>query len=264
MQEIISEMIRNLILLAQQAMNIVFLLDDVTRDVADLEKCLVEIDAVNHQTTFLAFNATIEAAHAGAAGRTFAVVASEVRQLSQSTSALAGRMRAKVKAVVDGVRGGHDILHKIATADMSPQILAKERVDKAMSSLIAQSEHIHGVLETTSSSATDMSATIGRMIMGMQFQDRAKQQLEHVGDSMNIIVAALGELSDQTRAALPDVVPPPAMDWLDQLLARFTLSELRERFVRCLMLEGIVIDEPGVTDTSAAGGRGGGDDIELF
>ncbi len=127
-----------------------------------------------------------------------------------------------------------------------------------------QNERINAVLETTSSSATDMSATIGRMIMGMQYQDRAKQQLEHVGDSLNVIAAGLLELTDRTRAALPDVVLPPAMDWLDQLLARFTLSDLRERFIRRLMLEGIVVDEPGAAGTLAGGGSGAGDDIELF
>ena len=45
---------------------------------------------------------------------------------------------------------------------------ADGQMDEVMSSLIAQSDHMHGVLEAISSSATDMSAIIGRMLMGIE------------------------------------------------------------------------------------------------
>ncbi|CAK0758575.1 methyl-accepting chemotaxis protein [uncultured Gammaproteobacteria bacterium] len=265
MQAVIGEMIGSIIMLSQKAMSMVYLLDDVQKDVADLEKSIADIDNINRQTNFLALNATIEANRAGEAGRTFAVVASEVRQLSKTTSALADHMRSRVAAVVGGVRQGHDILRKIATTDMSPQILAKERVDKAMGSLVAQTNHFHDVLEAASSSASEMSMNIGQMIMGMQFQDRAKQQLEHVGDSMNVIDSGLEELISRTRIALPDHVEiAPAREWIDHLLGRFTLSEMRQRFVRQLLLEGTALDDLGALDAHGGGAESAAGDVELF
>ena len=265
MRTVITEMISNIVQLSMKAMSMVYLLDDVQKDVNDLEKCISDIDAINRQTNFLALNATIEANRAGDAGRTFAVVASEVRNLSKTTSALAQRMRANVNAVVKGVTTGHDILRQIATTDMTPQMEAKERVDKTMSCLVEQTHQFERVLEGTSGASQEMSQVIGRMVTGMQFQDLTKQRLEHVADSMSIVTAGLEDLVASTRATIPDGVDVPfPQEWLDGLLGRFTLSEMRQRFVRRLLMEGTALDEHGILDADHEEPQSGGGDVELF
>jgi methyl-accepting chemotaxis protein len=52
-------------------------------------------------------------------------------------------------------------------------------------------------------------------------------------------------------------------EWLNHLLERFTLSEMRERFVRKLLLEGTALDENGVLDVDVGSSDSAGD-IELF
>lgn len=266
MQDAIAEMIANIVQLSTRAMNMVYLLDDVQQEVVELEKSIADIDTINRQTNFLALNATIEAQRAGDAGRTFAVVAQEVRHLSRTTAELADRMRAKVTAVVQGVRNGHDILRGIADTDMSPQMLAKERLDKTMESLVAQTSHFQEVLATAASDSSEMSRTIGLMVTRMQFQDLTKQRIEAVNDSLAIISVGLGDLETRTLAEMPDGLDiPKPQEWLDALLDRFKLSEVRQRFVRRLLLDGSALDEHGVLDLS--GGEGDNqveDDIELF
>ncbi len=265
MQTIINEMISNIINLSKNAMTMVYLLDDVQKDVGDLEKYISDIDAINRQTNFLALNATIEANRAGDAGRTFAVVASEVRNLSKNTGDLATRMRSKVTAVVKGVRDGHAILREIANTDMSPQMLAKDQVDKTMECLVNQTNHFQTVLEGTSASSEEMAGVISRMVTGMQFQDLAKQRLEHVADSMTIVTAGLEDLVSRTRATIPEGVDVPfPQEWLDGLLSRFTLSDMRQRFVRRLLMEGTALDEHGILDTVHEESQDGGGDVELF
>lgn len=265
MQDMIAEMISNIVQLSKRAMSMVYLLDDVQKDVGDLEKSIADIDAINRQTNFLALNATIEASRAGEAGRTFAVVAQEVRHLSHTTSELADRMRSKVNAVVNGVRNGHDILRDIANTDMSPQMLAKERVDKTMESLVEQTTHFQTVLETAAGVSNEMSHTIGHMVTGMQFQDLTKQRLEAVGDSLTVMAAGLEELEDRTRGCLPagSAIPVPQA-WLDHLLDRFRLSDMRQRFVRKLLMEGTALDLHGALDVDAGQDDSSGGDIELF
>ena len=266
MQDAIAEMIANIVQLSTRAMNMVYLLDDVQGEVTELEKSIADIDTINRQTNFLALNATIEASRAGEAGRTFAVVAQEVRHLSRTTAELAERMRAKVSAVVSGVRNGHDILRGIADTDMSPQMLAKERLDKTMESLVAQTTHFQEVLETAASNSSEMSRTIGLMVTRMQFQDLTKQRIEAVNDSLAIMSAGLNDLEKRTLAEMPvGVDVPKPQEWLDALLEGFKLSEMRQRFVRKLLMEGSALDEHGVLDLGVVGETDQvEDDIELF
>lgn len=51
-----------------------------------------EIQNISEQTNLLSFNASIEAAHAGAAGAGFRIIANEVKQLSDSTKKAAERI----------------------------------------------------------------------------------------------------------------------------------------------------------------------------
>jgi methyl-accepting chemotaxis protein len=266
-------MVNNIVNLSKQAMTMVYVLDDVVRDVGEVEKSIADIDEINRQTNFLALNATIEASRAGEAGRTFAVVANEVRHLSKATGDLAGRMRDKVGAVVVGVRRGHEILRDIANTDLSPQMLAKDRIDMTMMSLVSQSHHFQSVLQDAARVSTEISAHINQVITRMQFQDLAKQRLDHVIDGMTVISAGLDELGGRTRSALPPGAEAAfPQEWLDRLLAGMTLSELRQRFVRRMLLDGSALDANGALDHDAAyaeadasyGSGDNDDNIELF
>jgi methyl-accepting chemotaxis protein len=277
MQEILVDMVNNIVSLSKQAMRMVYLLDDVVQDVQDVEKFIGEIGEINQQTNFLALNARIEAARAGAAGTTFHVVAGEVRQLSSTTAALAERMRLSVGAVSRGVTRGYEILQTIADTDLSPQLLAKERIDSAMSGLIVQAEHFTAVLSDAVVASDTMTRNIGQIVTRLQFQDLAKQRFEHVIDGMMMMKGGLGELEAATAAI--DGGPASSQDdrseWLNDLVAGLPVGATRQRFLRGLLMGGTALDGIGALDvlpgdsTDADDGRGthpgpDQDAIELF
>jgi methyl-accepting chemotaxis protein len=63
------------------------------------------IETIARTTNMLALNATIEAARAGEAGKTFAVVASEVKKLAQNSSSAAEEIRTAVSKLVEEAAG---------------------------------------------------------------------------------------------------------------------------------------------------------------
>jgi methyl-accepting chemotaxis protein len=57
----------------------------LSTQISDITKLIGDIQNISEQTNLLSFNASIEAAHAGAAGAGFRIIANEVKKLSENT-----------------------------------------------------------------------------------------------------------------------------------------------------------------------------------
>src|SRR5712672_1841951 len=74
------------------------------------------IAQIARQTTLLALNSTIEAARAGAAGRGFSVVATEVKALAVQTQNATEEITRKIEALQRDAAGSVDAVHRISQA----------------------------------------------------------------------------------------------------------------------------------------------------
>ncbi len=94
---------------------------EITRQVVELGRAAREIGkvtetitAISAQTNLLALNATIEAARAGAAGKGFTVVASEIKELAQQTAIATEGIREKIDNIQSSTRGTVADIEKIS------------------------------------------------------------------------------------------------------------------------------------------------------
>ena len=70
---------------------------DLNRRIKEINSFIRNIQEVSEQTNLLSFNASIEAARAGVAGKGFRIIANEVKSLSEQTKALSSDIDTKVK-----------------------------------------------------------------------------------------------------------------------------------------------------------------------
>jgi methyl-accepting chemotaxis protein len=148
----------------------------------EIGKVIEMIQDIAEQTNLLALNATIEAARAGEAGKGFAVVASEVKELARQTASATGDIRRRIEGIQhssgkavqsigeisDVVKQVNELSQTIASAVEEQSITTKEIGRNMAQSSTAAETVARGVAE--SATATQ---EITRSIVGV---DQAAKQ----------------------------------------------------------------------------------------
>jgi aerotaxis receptor len=135
---------------------------EASRRIADITGV---IDGIAFQTNILALNAAVEAARAGEAGRSFAVVAGEVRMLAQRCAASSKEIKSVVEASASEVAAGTELV-----ARTTSQMRAIDEAVGRVSSIIvevanASSEQAEGIRQVNQAvshldGATQQNATL--------------------------------------------------------------------------------------------------------
>jgi methyl-accepting chemotaxis protein len=129
--------------------------------------------------------------------------------------------------------------------------------------LAQRSVQLKHTVDSAISEAEIISGVVDGMVTGIQFQDRTKQRLEHVVDTLHVIDEAVQEIKSNTVAVIPELseLVPADMEWVRKLLERYTLSEVRERFV-AQVIDGNITQMPELMPVPNGPGHAGS--VELF
>ena len=143
------------------------LVDTLTRHVTgfaaameQVRKCSQDIDRIAQTTNILALNAAIEAARAGEAGKSFAIVASEVKQLAANTRVATDEIGRTVDAlggeaerVISEIREGEEVSQKARNS--------VSRIEETLSGVIEMVEEVDKQNEQITRSTSTISQHVG-------------------------------------------------------------------------------------------------------
>lgn len=266
--ESLTSIIEKIVDTSKHGISMVYSLDDVIVDIDSVETLIRDIEGINQQTNLLALNAMIEAARAGDAGKGFAVVANEVKALSNTVNDMAHRMRVEVGKVSRGVKESHARIQNVANIDMSDNIMMKDHIANLMQCVVEQNASFSTVLSQSGELASEISEDISGMVVSLQFQDRTKQRLQNVVDTMSALAIGIGDVQRQTQenSTVHSVPITIDEDWVRHIIGELSLGEMRSRFVSAfLMGDGELIsgiDE--AVEENVAADREASNDVELF
>ncbi len=186
-----SKIAKDAVTQIREASTIVRTLSDAS---AEIDKVVSLIQAIAEQTNLLALNATIEAARAGEAGKGFAVVASEVKQLasqtSKATEEISGRIGAVVGATgkaaqaIDGVDRTISHIDEIASAiaaAVEEQGAATAQITDAVARTMQETKALSASLESLSRAADTTNTSSQAMVKSASgLSDHAKDLTREV------------------------------------------------------------------------------------
>lgn len=180
---------------------------------------LSEIVNFSRQIKMIAINASIASARAGAAGREFSVISSEVRRLASETESVIDRLGPLVQGAIKELKS-HSVTSRCTAAEGEDDVLQrlddqKETLDIAANSLVELNSDYRELLSLNFKQQQDkktvqeqIERSIRQAISDAQTGDVIRQQAETIEEMLRDLRAfiASSDVSTDVRAGIEELI----------------------------------------------------------
>ncbi|MGK5683131.1 methyl-accepting chemotaxis protein [Actinoplanes sp. URMC 104] len=163
---------------------------------AEIGNVIKLITAIAEQTNLLALNATIEAARAGEAGKGFAVVASEVKDLAQETAKATEDIGNRVAAIQSDTGGAVEVINRISAViteinDYQTTIASAVEQQSATTAEMSRSiDEVASGAQRIAERIADVAHTSDTAVEGVDQTSQASNEVARTAEHLRVLVGS--------------------------------------------------------------------------
>jgi methyl-accepting chemotaxis protein len=167
-------------------------MDEVSRTVTGIEDLLGQIQRIAFTNKLVALNAKIEAVHVGDLGSGFEVVADEISRQAERSTELAGGITDHIQTMRDRVDTAAGDLREFLAESRQKLDQSRGESEGALNALLSLHQRTAESLQRKTEENARLTNDIAAAVVGLQFQDRVKQRVEHVIEGLEKLEKAMG------------------------------------------------------------------------
>jgi methyl-accepting chemotaxis protein len=181
-EALLRQFVDEIVRVSRDSMRMIEQLGELSTKVDSITGCADAIDGLARETRFIAFNARIETHRAGDAGRTFKVVADEVKRLANASSTLSNQIRQSVSGCQTDLHAARKTSTGLASHDMSRAIDSNRGFVAAIGKLDSVNRDFDQMLEQIANNLAEAARALQFEDMVAQILNATMQRVEKIGE----------------------------------------------------------------------------------